>query len=589
MVFWLSRLKTFFTKNSLILKIGLVILLIVPIIFPLIYISTYAVNVPYWDQYEVIPLFDKLYSGNLSVVDLVAQHNEHRIALPHLLMLGLGTVTHYNVIAEEYLAWFFILLTCILILIALIKAYGFNQSTIVKFIPVPWLLFSLRQSPTYLWGYQLNFPMTIFFGALALYLLVTSKNIGWRLGVAILSGIACTLSMTNGLLIWIIGLLQILYYFRFRKQILNRPHFLMAAIWGFVGVVVFIMYFIGFAFSENSPSPFYIFGHPKSAVLSLLACVGSPLSSNLYAAAIFGGLFLVLFLWVFIMMVKKETEPQPFTTFSFSLAIFGLASVGLIVVGRAGFGYMQMLDAHYITLTMLTIIGGYLLLTSIKHRFQNIKPFLKAGLLGLVIAATLLSIPQAIEAGNGEKTWWPINGYYLSNYEIQSDSTLLTLFSDAQIVRNDAAILKKYNLSVFSEPALELQKLAVVTGNTSFSMDAVNGIAPSLANNHLIIIDSQNVTTLTVTGWAIDLPSQKAAGGVFINVDGQKDYPAFYGLDRPDIAAFFGGSSYQLSGYFASFATSLLEKGPHTLSLKIVTADKAGYYASEGKIYLEIK
>lgn len=87
----------------------------------------------------------------------------------------------------------------------------------------------------------------------------------------------------------------------------------------------------------------------------------------------------------------------------------------------------------------------------------------------------------------------------------------------------------------------------------------------------------------------MDQKAGQAAGGVFINIDGQKDIPAIYGLDRSDVARYFNVSTYRFSGFSASFATSLLDKGQHALSVKIVTADKKGYYESDQKIILEVR
>lgn len=586
---WLSRLNIIKTKNNLTITLGLIVLLLIPAVLALIYIHTYAVNVPLLDQYKIVPLFDKFYSGHLSIFDFVAQHMEHRIFLPRLVMLGLGLITHYNVIAEEYLSWFFLLLTCLVILRAFVKAFGFNQNTLVKFIPVTWILFNINQSSTYLWGFQIAFPMTIFFGALSLYLLATSNRIGWRFGLALLCGIACNLSMSNGLLIWPIGIIQIFNYFRFFKKNTNRPRITMFAIWSLVGIIAFIMYFIGFVYPHISSSLSYIVHHPVSAIISFLACVGGPLAPEVYLASIAGVLFLIVFFWAIIIMVKKEPEPQPFTTFCVSLGVFGLASAVLIVLGRDNFGYEHMIDPHYITMTMLSIIGGYLLITSIRNGYQNIKLFLQGALLCLIIIGVVISVPRAIDAGNGEKDWWPLNAYYLSTYEIQSDKNLLTLYPDVKLIRDDAAILKKYNMSVFSEPALKPEMFTSIAGNTPGSIETINGITPSQENNYHIVIDSQNETTLTILGWAIDQQAQKTAGGVFINVDGQKDIPSFYGMYRPDIIARFGDIVYGHSGYSASFATSALKKGQHILSLKIITADKKGYYEPKGEITLEIK
>ena len=94
--------------------------------------------------------------------------------------------------------------------------------------------------------------------------------------------------------------------------------------------------------------------------------------------------------------------------------------------------------------------------------------------------------------------------------------------------------------------------------------------------------------TLIVQGWAIDQVAGSTAGAVFISIDGDTDFPARYGADRPDIAARFGNSRYRASGFAAWFATSAVGKGPHVLSLKVVTHDKTGYYAPSHGVAVQI-
>jgi len=121
-----------------------------------------------------------------------------------------------------------------------------------------------------------------------------------------------------------------------------------------------------------------------------------------------------------------------------------------------------------------------------------------------------------------------------------------------------------------------------------YFVDFVNGHAVRQADSSFII-NSDQEQTITISGWAVDQQAQKQAGGVFVTIDDKLDIPALYGLDRKDVADHFQNRRYRFSGFSASFATSVLGKGRHTVSLKIVTADKKGYYVADPKIVLEIK
>ena len=119
-------------------------------------------------------------------------------------------------------------------------------------------------------------------------------------------------------------------------------------------------------------------------------------------------------------------------------------------------------------------------------------------------------------------------------------------------------------------------------------MDTING-CPLVERGSPIIIDVQQEQMITVSGWVVDKDAGKAAGSVSINIDGQIDVPALYGLDRHDVARFSKNSRYKRSGFWACFATSTLSAGQHILSLKVVTVDKKEYYNLKQKIILEVR
>jgi len=72
----------------------------IPLIVLVVSIAAFAVDVPIADQWALVPLLEKSYAGRLSLRDLWAQHNEHRLLFPRLLMLGLAHLTGWNTAYE---------------------------------------------------------------------------------------------------------------------------------------------------------------------------------------------------------------------------------------------------------------------------------------------------------------------------------------------------------------------------------------------------------------------------------------------------------------------------------------------------------
>ncbi|MEM1172355.1 MAG: hypothetical protein AAGJ08_25575, partial [Cyanobacteria bacterium P01_H01_bin.35] len=128
-----------------------------------ILIITYSVNIPYWDQWNLMPqLFIKISQNSLSWQDLIAQHNESRKLFPRLIFLGLAYLTNWDV-RYEMLAIFFS--ACLVSL----NIYRLNRLT-VKFNIFPSLLiaflaniliFSAIQYDNWFWGIQLVVFMPI--------------------------------------------------------------------------------------------------------------------------------------------------------------------------------------------------------------------------------------------------------------------------------------------------------------------------------------------------------------------------------------------------------------------------------------------
>ena len=81
----------------------------------------------------------------------------------------------------------------------------------------------------------------------------------------------------------------------------------------------------------------------------------------------------------------------------------------------------------------------------------------------------------------------------------------------------------------------------------------------------------------SVTGWAVDQGNRGLAGDVDILI-GDKALPAFYGIERSDVAAHLGSPAYGLSGFTARIEGTDLGSDLHLLSIRILASDRSCYY-----------
>lgn len=140
-----------------------------------------------------------------------------------------------------------------------------------------------------------------------------------------------------------------------------------------------------------------------------------------------------------------------------------------------------------------------------------------------------------------------------------------------------------------SSPAgtIDPKSLTNVNSETFLGMDEVGGQVPK--PNVPIPVDPKRTPTINVRGWAVDQRAKTAAGGVIVNVDGKTDFVANYGQPRPDVAANLKSSNYTDCGFITSIDVSGLEKGRHTLTMRVVTADRKGYFEQKQKYDIDVQ
>jgi hypothetical protein len=128
--------------------------------------------------------------------------------------------------------------------------------------------------------------------------------------------------------------------------------------------------------------------------------------------------------------------------------------------------------------------------------------------------------------------------------------------------------------------------LQKVPGGTSYSVDTINN--QSLPKGS-VVVNSATTPKLIIAGWAVDGQAKAPAGGVIFSIDGKSEMTATYGGERPDVAAALKEPNYKMSGFGIAIPTQSLEKGKHTIVMKILTSDKKGYYEPNQKLDIEIQ
>ncbi len=345
-----------------------IILSILPLVFLTLIVFHFSLDLPYWDQWEFVPLLQKSYQGTLSFNDFWVPHNEHRPIFPRLIMLGLARMTNWNIRWELTLnillaiGIYTVIMKSIILLagdaskkssrgeaMLFEHAHGlesrFDRDEFGKCAKKSWptsaaaavctsalIIFSLTQWENWVWGWQIQIFLNVFAVCLGFYFLIKSKDNRINFIVSIICGIVATFSFANGLLFWPIGF------------ILARSH-LARLIWLLVTIIVYAIYLPGL------PTQFDVFGIINNLLLYLsyvTAYLGAPVFGLQPAvASIFGIIGLLIFILSFRAAVEKSSEAQDI--FFLSLGLYAILSAFFTGLGRYNLGGLQAISSRYIT------------------------------------------------------------------------------------------------------------------------------------------------------------------------------------------------------------------------------------------------
>lgn len=465
-----QKIKIFLFKNrsnwAFILSLYFAIFLIIlPIILDIIYIKFYGVNVPFWDEWGFVPIIDKFYNNKASLFDLFAQNNEHREFFARIIMLISMYFTHYNVVTEMYISCAIASFTLFILFILYKQGFGFSLTSLIGFIPVSWILFDFRQFDNILMGWTVHIYLAIFGLVLSIFSLKNTKKIDGMLILAVLGGVISSFSFMTGLVVWPLGFLLI---FASKANKIS-----LGALWGIAGIVTLYLHFYNWVKPEQTPSILYSIENPLKGIAYMLIYIGSFFGLQIrkdvqiFGIAISGGQLLLIFILaslvcgiliisaiiVSIRLIIKNGLLEE-TLEWIALIAFSFASAIITAIGRAGFGLEQALSSRYITLSVLAIIGLYLIALKLNS-IENINyKILYKTILCFIILGLIFGYSVGTLAGKGISESREDIAFSVLHYANASDESLSRAYPSPSFVRDCATILEKYRLSIFYENGL---------------------------------------------------------------------------------------------------------------------------------------
>lgn len=433
-------------KNNATARCLVALLIAAPVLYQVWVIYQFGTDLPYWDQWDYLPFFEKWHAGTLSFADLFAQFNEYRQFFPNLIFLALGVISDWDVRLEMLVSMVIACAISAVIFKLGQKSSKPDQGSKGMLLIAPLLAHLLVFSPTqydnWLFGTQIIYfiPALCVVGGLLLSQLDSLPLVVRELGCVALAVVA-TFSAANGILSWAVFLPPLLYI-AFTGRSLRRS-FGTCTLFALCAAGSLLLYTGGYHKPTSSPSPFQAFQTPGKAVVYFLALLGRPLDLTsllseqavptidseiqlrvAFSAAV-GGIALLLYLlsiWLLCVKVRRElqsAEPETSSNRSelgkkalyhqrlsklcwMSLGAYSILTAALVTVGRLGFGVRQALTPRYTTYTLYLYVALIFLLPSAvkvvatlsNRNRQALLTALASVLFAAQLCFTLLSLPR---------------------------------------------------------------------------------------------------------------------------------------------------------------------------------------------------
>ncbi len=212
-----------------------------------IYITwVYGFHFPFSDQWDFVNGLEIFHSNKLNLTYLFAQHNEHRIFFPRVIMFFMAYFTNWN-IGYEIIINFLLGFSIFLVIYKVLdNVFDFKNKPIffgiLSVANVSLLFLSMIHYENWTWGWQIQIFLNILMVILGIMWLNKSEYKIEYFIFAILAGIVATFSFANGMFFWVIGGLMILTF----QKITFQQKIQYLSCWILVFVCVFSFYMWGY-------------------------------------------------------------------------------------------------------------------------------------------------------------------------------------------------------------------------------------------------------------------------------------------------------------------------------------------------------
>lgn len=547
-----------------------VIALAAPALSILLLISIYGVNIPAGDQWDVVPvLLEKMNEGTLSLRHFFAQHNEHRIFFPRLIMFTLALLTHWNIKVELFTSW---LLACISAYnfwrLSHVTGWGRSNAGFWLLLGVNILLFTPLQYENWLWGFQIGFflPVTC---VTSLLWIVPSSRTSISFLTAILCSIIANYSIASGFVCWLIAI-PLLLFPRGEFSWRDRKGWLILFSIAFIGSQ--ILYLVGYQKPAHHPSIWITLHHPGKAAEYFLSYFGSPFAwgtglNAIIVATTVGAVLVAIFAICmgYVWICRSDSTLVARALPWFGLCFFSIATNIITTIGRVGFGTIQAMVSRYVTFAVM-MPAGLLFLGALI--FSHWRERTASGRYLMPVTMCLTSLNTILVCLLFLSTLVTFKAWADTRHDRLCAQALVQLIN---VVQDNNDFTKCVYPSVIAEKRIKLvSRLGYLRPkciDTEFVLEtAKTRVREGVRNGNIDELSQSSNGQLNVGGWSVLSEKKTAAFSTILTYDDDHRHPipfaiAFAGVPRPDIARAFKTDSYLESGWSTTVSKNQIPVG----------------------------
>jgi len=536
-----------------------------------------AVDIPYMDEWTLVELKLKAASDSVSLKDVFAFHNEHRIASLRLISLAVDKVsTGLNSTSRMFISYIISIFNFLLIVLlawqqsksSITKDYSskalhlFGLTTVITSL----LFFFPSQHENWLWGFQVPwFLINLFLvsAVFLLYLFLKTRQKIYYLAALLLCFLA-SFTLAQGLFVWVACLPMFL-----TAGLKIKTRLTYIGIWLIATAIAAISYMVGYSQPIEDPNTGFVLTNLAAMADFFLNLLGNAFGRG-GSSFILGLLMLLAYVSLIGVCYKQQARVWNEALTWISIGLFPIIFAAITTVGRIGFGSSAALASRYTTVTLLLpICLVQLLRIVIQQKGYGARLTRPLAIILVLSGFVLANLIDGYENGlaNARQTL----------HDRNRGKACLELHEYLEPLLADQCITKH----IFPVPALPLDLANGLRekGLISASPIVISSNVNQPINGHLdeIWIDNSNLDgMMAVTGWAF---SEGHPGVVLLSSDAGQSFFAIVEVKerRTDVAAAYS-KRYLNTGWKTVIPLSTLPANVQLLTAYFYDFDQREVY-----------